>query len=390
MKCRATDETIKQFKIRLCENRELYGLTWQGVADAINAETGDTLGESAYRKWWSSFNDGMRFAKEQKLSDDKILQEYELKRINFEKEKQKFYDQRNSYSRMIRDGARKDEMFELLLQAVENSDCGSFEQYTPKLLNSNNDLMVGLNDLHYGLIVKNAFNEYSPEICKKYLDKYLKDILDIQATHKSENCFVFGAGDQISGNIHSSIRFENRENVIDQVKGVSNLIGEFLYELSKHFQNVTFASVAGNHSRLGDKEDSHKYERLDDFILWWLKAKLQNQSNVHFIDNIDTTMSVVKIRGKKYLLVHGDYDSSNKAISNLNLMNGNDAYAVFCGHMHHNCVDYLNYMKIIMSGSFVGMDSYCIQKRIVGIPQQLVCVCTDEGVLTTYDINFKN
>ena len=42
--------------------------------------------------------------------------------------------------------------------------------------------------------------------------------------------------------------------MIEQVVGVSELISEFLAELSNHFRNVYFSSVAGNHSRLEEKD----------------------------------------------------------------------------------------------------------------------------------------
>jgi len=51
-------------------------------------------------------------------------------------------------------------------------------------------------------------------------------------------------------------------------------------------------------------------------------------------------------------------------------------------------MDYVNNIKIIMAGSFLGMDDYCISKRIIGIPQQLVCVCDENGVRCNYDICF--
>lgn len=72
--------------------------------------------------------------------------------------------------------------------------------------------------------------------------RYLDRIIQIAHTHNSENCIVWANGDEISGNIHKSIAVTNKENVIEQVKGVSELIAEFIAELSKHFRSVTFVS----------------------------------------------------------------------------------------------------------------------------------------------------
>ena len=43
-------------------------------------------------------------------------------------------------------------------------------------------------------------------------------------------------------------------------------------------------------------------------------------------------------------------------------------------------------VKTIMAGSFLGMDDYCVQKRIVGRAEQMVCVCDENGVRCSYGI----
>ena len=108
-----------------------------------------------------------------------------------------------------------------------------------------------------------------------------------------------------------------------------------------------------------------------------------------FLDNnIDTTLNVVNIRGLNYLNVHGDYDnftSCQKVIEMLDI----PIYCVHMGHLHHNKTDWMQKYKLIMSGSIQGMDDFCIQKRIFGKAQQLVCVCNEKGIQCTYDIDLQ-
>ena len=386
---RNENESVKDYKIRLCENKDLLGLTWQTIANAINKEAGENYTESSYRKWWASFRDGCEYQKRKSLDGDAIIKEYELKRIQFEKERQRFFDQRNSYSRMVRPDARHDELIDILQNTISEMENGKFEPIVPKIINSDNDLLVQLNDLHIGANVKNAWNTYNTDVCKKYLQQYIKAVYDIQATHNSKNCFVSLGGDLINGAIHPTIAIENKENVVQQVMVAAQLISDFIYAMCSIFENVSVAVVAGNHSRLGRKEESLYQERLDDLIPWYAKARLQDVNNVTFLENIDTTMCMMKIRGLKYVGVHGDYDNGRQALQSLNIMNDSDIYAVATGHRHHNLCDRLNKVKILMSGSMLGMDSYCIEKRIVGIPQQLVSVCDETGVVASYDVNFK-
>ena len=47
-------------------------------------------------------------------------------------------------------------------------------------------------------------------------------------------------------------------------------------------------------------------------------------------------------------------------------------YAVLSGHLHHNKIDEVQGVKTIMAGSFLGMDDYCVQKRIYGKAEQML------------------
>ena len=222
--------------------------------------------------------------------------------------------------------------------------------------------------------------------------RYLDRIISIGETHSSENCIVWANGDEISGNIHQSIAVTNKENVIEQIKGVSELIAEFLAELSRHFRNVAFVSVAGNHSRIEQNKDKALVsERLDDLVEWYLGARLQNFENITIGggEKIDNTMYLVDIRGKTYCGVHGDFDGSTSKVQSLQTMAGRPLYAVLTGHLHHNKMDEVQGVKTIMAGSFLGMDDYCVQKRIYGKAEQMVCVCDNSGIRCSYDIPLK-
>jgi len=139
------------------------------------------------------------------------------------------------------------------------------------------------------------------------------------------------------------------------------------------------------------KDDAVKGENFDDLVEWYIKARLQNFKNVHITDDkIDSTMYVINIRGKNYLNVHGDLDDSNYKIQSAIQMAGVPIEAFCSAHLHHNKTDYIQGIKTLMGGSFLGMDSYCVKHRIIGFAQQLITVITEDGVLCHYDMNFKN
>lgn len=325
------------------------------------------------------------------ISASDEVREIEAKMMELRKERQKFYDMRAAFNKVVRERSRQEELNEILTAAVRSGDLPSLSYERTYIEPSDNDLLCSLNDIHYGIDVHNAWNTYNPEVCREMMKNYLDRIISIAERHRSENCYVFSNGDAISGRIHPTIQIANRENAIEQVKGVSELIAEFLAELSAHFRKVIFVSVAGNHSRLDTKENSPIDERLDDLVDWYLSARLQNFENVVIggCEKIDSTMYLLDIRGKVYAGVHGDFDAGATKIVALQAMARRPLYAVLSGHLHHNRIDEVQGVKTIMAGSFIGMDDYCIRQRIYGHPQQLVCVCDDSGVVCTYDIPLK-
>lgn len=335
---------------------------------------------------------------ESSIYNKDTLSALDSKKIEIQKERQKFYDQRNAFNKLLRERSRQEELNEILTEAVKAGNLPRLNYQRRETALSDNDLLVSLNDIHYGAVVQNYWNTYNSDICRTMMCNYLDRIISIAETHKSENCIVWANGDEISGNIHQSIAVTNKENVIEQIKGVSELIAEFLAELSKHFRQVVFASVAGNHSRIEPNKDRALVsERLDDLIEWYLAARLQHFDNV-FIGTqdsgmsqirsakVDDTMYLIDIRGKTYCGVHGDFDGSAGKVQSLQTMAGRPLYAVLSGHLHHNKIDDVQGTKTIMAGSFLGMDDYCVQKRIVGKPEQMVCVCDESGVRCSYDI----
>lgn len=326
------------------------------------------------------------------VSDSGLISELEQKRIALQKERQKFYDQRNAYNKVIREQARQEELGEILMDAIRSGDLPELQYVRTEIMPSDNDLLVSLSDIHYGADVHNYWNTYNSDICRDMMCRYLDRVLSVAELHGSENCIVWANGDEISGNIHQSIAVSNKENVIEQIKGVSELIAEFIAELSPHFNEVRFVSVAGNHSRLDPNKDRALIgERLDDLVEWYLAARLQNFKNVVIGggEKIDHTIYLLDVRGKTYCGVHGDFDGSAGRIQDLQTMARRPVYAVLAGHLHHCKTDNVQGVRVVMAGSFLGMDDYCIQKRIYGEAEQMVCVCDENGIRCSYNIPLK-
>lgn len=281
---RRNDETQLQYHKRLVYgklvDRTLSDIDYSELAELAYGQSYSS--DVARRMFYGSRRTLQLMEDEQvsSIANNTLLSELDAKMIELRKERQKFYDQRNAFNKIVRERSRQEELNEILVDAVKHGDLPRLN-YEPSYIEpSTNDLLVSLNDIHYGIDINNAWNTYNPDICRDMMRKYLDRILLIAKTHHSENCIVYNCGDSISGKIHLTIQITNKENVVEQIKGVSELIAEFLAELSSHFNTVRYVSVSGNHSRLDTKENSPYDERMDDLIEWYLAARLQDFENI--------------------------------------------------------------------------------------------------------------
>ena len=388
---RFNGESDEELIYRITGEKDQIG-SWQDVADILNELLGTEYTESKFRKQRQAF-DKMLAANQSKFADsDAQLKEIEVQKRELERKKIQFRDERNAWQKQNFTDARVEEKLDKLESELTSLGRTNFDEHNNVSINSDNDMLIILSDLHIGQTFDSIFGKYNTDIAKDRLNQLLNEVISIRELHNSKNCYVSLQGDLISGNIHKSIQVSNRENVIEQIKIATELISSFCHELSLHFETVFMSNVSGNHTRMDRKDDAIHDERLDDIISWAVELSIKHIDNFHVLHrNIDTGISDILIRGKSYIAVHGDYDGFNKSgVQNLCLALGFVPYAIIYGHLHVCSVDETNGVKMIRGGSLAGCgDSYTIEKRLTGKPSQMVCICTDKGVKAYYPIELK-
>ena len=377
----------------------LGDMTWVQIADFFNKEFREDetqyFDSSAYRKRYKNFSDAYEelFSKENFTNEEMMTIEQHKREL--EKAKIKLRDERIDYQKSIREDARRESFIELIERAMAKN-VESFEYKPSPIIDSNEDMVVCLSDLHAGIEVQNWWNTYNTSILKQRLYKYLNEIDEIQKLHQCKVCNVVLGGDQVSGLIHNNLRLQNNENVIEQLKIAVTYIGEFIYTLQDWFEEIRIYSVSGNHSRLSANKDDHlKGEELDDIIPFCLNLQFKDNDKVHICDQlaerIDSTISAFKTRGHKlFYIVHGDKDTPSNVVKNLTLMSGRKPDGIIMGHRHHNALGAEHNVKIVQCGCVVGTDDYCVDKRISGEPEQCVFITSEKrAVKCFYDIGLN-
>jgi predicted phosphodiesterase len=395
-----SNETEDQclWRIGQAKDTGILMLGWVEIAAFLNKtfreDETQYYDSSAYRKKYRNFVTAYEgiFSKEN-FTNEEMMTIQEHKR-ELEKAKIKLRDERIDYQRSLREDARRESFLELIERSMAKN-IAPFE-YKPSIISYRknlDDMVVCLSDLHAGIEVRNWWNTYDTKILKKRLHCYLDEIINIQDVHQCRVCHLVLGGDNISGLIHANLRLQNNENVVEQLKIAVTYIGEFIDTLQPYFDKIEVHSVAGNHSRLNPNKDNHlKGEELDDMIPFCLGLQFANNDKVRICDGcaekIDSTISAfVTTGGKRFYIVHGDKDAPSSAVKNLTLISGTKPDGIIMGHRHHNAFDTEHDVKIIQCGSVVGVDDYCVDKRISGSPEQCVFITSEHRVVKClYDI----
>lgn len=394
-------ETEDECLMRIGEAKRdgLLDVKWVDIAEFFNkafrADETEYRTESSYRKKFKNYIDAKNLFVKQNSDDVDMSEELSMKLRELEKAKIKLRDERADYQKSLREEARRESFIELIERAMKEK-IDAFDYKASPVINSDDDMVVCLSDLHAGIEIDNWWNVYNTKILKNRLHKYLNEIRKIQKTHQCKICHVVLGGDAISGAIHENLRLQNNENVIEQLKIVITYIGEFIYILQEWFESINIYSVSGNHSRLNPNKEYHlKGEELEEMIPFCLKIQFAQNDKVSVCDymacKIDSTISAFKTRGNKlFYIVHGDHDTPSNVVKNLTLMSGTKPDGIIMGHRHNNALSTEHGVKIIQCGSVVGTDDYCVDKRISGEPEQCVFITNEHRTIQClYDIGLN-
>lgn len=370
--------------------------SWDEIADIINKEIGNDdmpFSEAAFRK---PYQQAKRFYNAGVFGDEaESGQEEELRELlhELEKERVKTRDERNELKRILREEARKESYREQILRTIKEYSGKPLEYDKNKkfdgVVDGDNDMIISMTDIHAGIEVSNFCNTFNQDVLKDRFNHYLDRIIEIQKRHGSKDACVI-MSELCSGIIHTGLRIENNQNLIEQFLTVINYTAEFLEELSYNFNTVHVFICPGNHSRImANKEEHLKGENIDHLALPFLEAKLQNFDNVlcHY-NEIEESVAIFNVRGNVVMASHGDKDSPEKVVQKFTLLFGMRPNIVMLGHRHTNALTTVYDCKVIQSGSLSGADNFCMDKRLRNKPEQTVTIVKDYGVDCIYDIKF--
>ena len=401
------DEEVLETIEELISKKIVYGLTWQGIADRIFDSYNVDRSEKWYRDYAKKFsieiidptedeNYEVEGITEETIEDeyDDIDEEAILKALKLEvqKEKVKLSDERIQNNAYIRAMAREETLKEIAADFADKMNKEKvLKDYESHFCVGDTSAILQLSDWHFGMEIDSYFNKYNPEIAVQRLEKLKNQVIEKCQKNNVQTLYVVNLSDLIAGRIHLQIRLQSRFDVIDQVMKVSELLAEFLTQLSKHF-NVEYYDCLDNHSRLEpNKALSMKLESLSRIVTWYLKDRQLNDNinihtnNTYGMDIIDFNIGKFNILG-----VHGDIDKPATIVKTLTTYTQKHYDMILTAHYHHFSADEENNTLVISNGSLMGTDTYAQDLRLTSAPSQNLIIVSDNNVCECiYRINLN-
>lgn len=310
---RDRDEGLTEYKIRICSEREQLGLTWDEVAQVLNEEYGDNYGESKYRKWWYAFQEGMNYVntleaeKEEavkeyigeqkkdfqilkngeqassvlcKLSDEQLKDpDYILKVHGYDSNEWELTSAKQSiwnskidnelYSSKITVKPRKgfnwsEDNIKKIFEKLEKHTEFSTSQYV-KIASKdeiapdkNKMLLIGVADLHYGLLAKeNLSEEYNMKIAEQRFDSIVDDVIYRKQNDDTIEKVIlligndFLSADNVQGTTSRHFTQQDQEtNWYEIIESATEMLVKEIDKLKYYFPKVIVMNVKGNHDEM--------------------------------------------------------------------------------------------------------------------------------------------
>ena len=326
-----------------------------------------------------------------------ILDELEAKTLELRRERQRFFDQRREFNKLIANDGRKEHLYDALVDAANRLDQSVGRLFDDALMPVHtfldNEAVLVLSDWHYGLVTNNVFNEYSTEICKERVMCVVRNAIERMQLHRCHILHIVVLGDLFHGSIHTGARVASEELVCDQIMQVSEILAQSVIELSACVDSTFVYMTYGNHGRtIQNKADSIHRDNIERLIPWWLEQRLSRYDNVTVMPDSGSEFLFVNAAGHDIVAAHGDLDSvksSPRVLTTLfNKRFAKNVECIILGDKHHReSFEELD-VASMMCGSLCGPDDYANGKRLYCSPSQLLLIVNEnDGIDAEYRIH---
>lgn len=308
------------------------------------------------------------------ITESDVINEIENSKQDIYKEKVKLRDQRRELNKLLMQEARFENLKEVMCERLEEIGTLPRDKYHTPVGNIKGATLI-CSDWHIGINVDNQFNQYNMDIAQDRVNQLTSKTIQYCKQHGITDLNIELLGDFVSGTIHTSVRVQQEEDIIQQIIDCSEMISNMVNDLAEHIEHVTVYSVYGNHGRVtSGKHDSINRENYERLIYHYVKSRVKG---VKFIDSYGEDFIKYNSFGKTFVVAHGDKDKIGDIASTYSKMLGEQIGEVHIGHWHNFKETNEFDIPVVVNGSLVGSDDYAVSIRKVSKPCQVLKIYGD-------------
>jgi len=383
MDFRPQEENEEQYIYRICSMKDSSGMTWQEIADIINQALDNNFTESAYRKKYQMFQNGLKACEKQVFTDNEYLKKIQEERRELEKERQKIYATKVEAPRNLRQESRFELFYENIRDTIKTLPM-------PNILDtgygiggkkaSDKEYVLTLADIHAGANFNIIGNNYSLVECESRFHKLLEYTKRFVLENNVDKLHVVELADTVQGILRVSDLQLNETSVVEAVVVVSRLIAIFLNELSSVCNVEYYHAPSGNHSQtrpLGTKASEIATEDVEYIIGNYIKDMLSNNPLVNIHLNFGHDEIDVPIFNFNIIAMHGHtVKNIDSALKDMSVKHRKLIDYIFMGHYHNGkvvpgCANEQYDTEVLLCPSFQGTDPFAFNK--LGYSSKAAC-----------------
>lgn len=381
-------ETNYEYGLRLIKEKvekNPEDLDWQDIVDLTGLDCHrDSLRKAANVTPYSGYA-VMKYFIEKNAADtadnsDDYLRELDERTMEFKKERQRFFDQRREFNKIIRDVARGEYLEDRLVEAANNLD--TFIPLKPDkriIQTGNNEAVVVFADWHYGMVTDNVWNKYNTQECRRRVENVVFAAYERIRFHQCRKLHIIILGDTCHGSIHTGARVASEELTCDQIMQVSEMLAEAISILADLVPETVVYSTYGNHLRtIQNKSDSIHRDNMERLIPWWIKERLSARGDIDYAEDLGNEFIMLNVCGYNICATHGDLDKVKSSGRMLNTLfakkyGGTLNYILLADKHHTEEFEELG-IETILVRALCGSDEYANLKRLYATPGQLMMI----------------
>lgn len=323
------------------------------------------------------------------IEEDSVIKEIEAKKVELEKEKVRFQDQKREYKNYLKADARFEHLIDEMKKSIKELNCSKplTNTYMKDFnYNDSTEAVLILSDFHFGIKEKNYWNEISIDILKNRVNKLKDYTIKYAKRHNIKTLHVEILGDMINGLIHLGTRVSNEEDVISQAMHCAEMLAELLNDLAIDIPYIKVYSATGNHGRcVANFKESLDLENFERLIPWYLEGRLEN--NIELMDNIyENDIIIYEFLNEVIFAVHGHNDKVGIAVNELSKMFKKFPTELHMGHYHSYYEKEDHDITTTVNGTASGVDKYAKNIRKTSKPMQTLMIYNEKGRECTYKI----